>query len=255
MRPRFPIRFLLAILVACAIARAAEQPAGAPAPHPLAWDAMEKTFEAKPGEDVAEFSFSVQNKSERAVEIRELQPSCGCTVPEMPQTPWVLEPGANGSFRATVDFKGKQGQFSKTIHVVSSAGAQLLTLRVNIPDTEEARRARNQQLAAMDRQAVFRNDCASCHVTPAVGKTGAELFQTACAICHVSAHRASMVPDLAVAREPRDAAYWRKWIGEGKVGTLMPAFAHEHGGPLTAAQVESLIAFALKNLPTQPAGN
>lgn len=255
MRMFFSLRFLLSILIAIAMARAADSPPSAAPQHPLVWDAMEKTVEPKPGDSIAEFSFSVRNRSSAPVEIRELQPSCGCTVPEMPQTPWVLEPGASGTFRATVDFTGKVGKFGKTIHVVSSAGAQLLALNVNIPDTEESRRARNQQLAAMDRQAVFRNDCASCHVTPAVGKMGAELFQAACAICHAAEHRASMVPDLAVAREPRDAAYWRRWIGEGKARTLMPAFAQEHGGPLTTAQVESLIAYAMEHLPTQPAAN
>jgi mono/diheme cytochrome c family protein len=107
----------------------------------------------------------------------------------------------------------------------------------------------------MDRQAVFRNDCASCHVAPTVGKQGAELFQAACAICHSAAHRAGMVPDLGIAREPRDAAYWRKWIREGKVGTLMPGFAVAHGGPLTEEQIESLIAFAMKSLPAQPGSN
>ena len=54
------------------------------------------------------------------------------------------------------------------------------------------------------------------------------------------------------AREPRDAAFWRKWISEGKEGTLMPAFAQAQGGPLTDQQIESLIEFALASLPTQP---
>ena len=83
-------------------------------------------------------------------------------------------------------------------------------------------------------------------------KTGAELFHTACGICHFAAPRASVVPDLLTAREPRDAAFWRKWISEGKEGTLMPAFAQAQGGPLTDQQIESLIEFALASLPTQP---
>jgi hypothetical protein len=65
-------------------------------------------------------------------------------------------------------------------------------------------------------------------------------------------HRASMVPTLLVAREPRDAAFWRKWISEGKEHTLMPAFAKEHGGPLTPEQIESLVEFAVTSFPKVP---
>lgn len=233
----------------------AAEPMAPAVPHPLVWEAMTQAIDAKPGEDAAEFVFSVQNTSAQRVEIRELRPSCGCTVAELPEKPWILAPGARGSFRATADFKGKQGKFVKTIHVVTPAGAQVLTLEVNIPDTPEARRARNQQLAAADRQAVFRGECAACHATPAAGKLGGELFAAACGVCHTAAHRASMVPDLGVARQPRDAAYWRTWIADGKQGTLMPGFARAHGGPLSDEQIESLIAFALQHLPTQPAAN
>ena len=78
------------------------------------------------------------------------------------------------------------------------------------------------------------------------------LFNAACSICHEADPRATMVPDLNVAREKRDAAYWRKWIAEGKEQTLMPAFHEKHGGPLSETQVESLVTFVLKNFPTEP---
>jgi mono/diheme cytochrome c family protein len=223
--------------------------------HPLVWEATTVTHQAKAGEEAVDMVFAVTNKSDGRVEILDLQPSCGCTLAEMPARPWVLEPGARGTFRATVDFKGKEGVFTKTIQAVSRPGTQILTLRVEIPDTEETRRRRNQMLAQVDRQAVFRGDCAACHVTPTVGKFGGELFMAACGICHTAPHRASMVPDLGIAREPRSEAWWRKWITEGKAGTLMPGFAAAHGGPLTPEQIESLIAYALKHLPTQAAAH
>lgn len=217
----------------------------------LVWDAMEKSIEAKPGDESADFVFSVTNKSENAVEIVNVRPSCGCTVAELPEQPWILAPGASGAFRAKVDFQGKIGKFTKTIYVTSTLGTQMLSVVMNVPDSEESRRARNQQLATADRQAVFRGDCASCHVAPTIGKSGGELFQAACGICHTAEHRASMVPDLAVARVPRDAEYWRTWISDGKERSLMPAFAERHGGPLNAAQIESLIAFMLEKYPAE----
>lgn len=214
---------------------------------------MEKTIVVKAG-DAVDFEFAVKNQSAQTVTITELRPSCGCTTAEMPATPWVLAPGASGSFRATVDVRGKHGRFSKVIHVSSSAGIQMLGLVVDLPDDPgENRRQGNQAAALANRQAVFKDDCAACHVAPTVGKTGGDLFYAACGICHAASPRAAMVPDLMVAREPRDAAYWRKWITEGREGSLMPAFAQSHGGPLTEAQVTSLVEYALARLPTQPA--
>src|SRR5581483_6130270 len=120
------------------------------------------------------------------------------------------------------------------------------------PETPETVREANRQLASLDRQQVFKGECATCHVQPLGNKMGAELFHEACGICHFAERRASMVPELVTAREPRDAAFWRKWITDGKENSLMPAFAKKHGGPLTDEQIESLVAFALEALPTQP---
>ncbi|MSU50175.1 MAG: cytochrome c, partial [Opitutus sp.] len=146
----------------------------------------------------------------------------------------------------------KHGNFSKTLHVTSTAGTQVLTVTVVLPDEPPNSRDNNQRVAAVDRQAVFRGDCATCHTVPLAGRTGAELFVVACGICHFASHRAAMVPDLLSPREPRDAAYWQKWIGEGKPGTLMPGFAINQGGPLTDDQIVSLVAYALNHLPKEP---
>lgn len=205
---------------------------------------MEKTLPVKPGEGVVGFEFQVANTSEQPVSITEVRPSCGCTVAELPSTPWVLAPGAQGSFRGTIDIRGKHGTVSKSLAVLSSAGEQELGIVVNIPESpERERREVNQALAFRDRQSVFKGDCARCHVAPTQGKMGAELFSTACGICHTAEHRASMVPDITLPREGRDAAYWRTWISDGKDGTLMPGFARKRGGPLSDEQIASLVAF------------
>jgi mono/diheme cytochrome c family protein len=249
--PRILTRLLIAPFFLSILGAAIDS--GVPKPtHPLVWDAMEKTLAVQPENGEAKFTFRVTNKSGEPVEILQIEPSCGCTVAEMPSTPWILAPGAEGAFTAMVDYRGKHGTFSKTINVHSNGGTQRLTVVVDIQETEESRRARNQQLASVDRQGVFRGDCASCHVVPTVGKMGGELFVTACGICHAASPRASMVPDLAIARERRDAAYWERWISEGKERTLMPGFAAKRGGPLTDEQIASLVEYALANLPLEP---
>jgi mono/diheme cytochrome c family protein len=100
-----------------------------------------------------------------------------------------------------------------------------------------------------DRQAVFKNDCAQCHVTPTVAKMGKELYQAGCAICHDAEHRATMVPDLHVPKVPTSPAYWTQWVTEGKAGSLMPAFAQEHGGPLNKEQIASLVNYLSTDFP------
>jgi mono/diheme cytochrome c family protein len=221
-------------------------------PHPLVWDETEKSQVVKPEDGEARFVFRVTNTSREPVEILAIEPSCGCTVAELPRTPWILAAGAGGAFTAVVDYRGKHGQFAKTLDIDTTAGPQRLAVIVDIRDTDEARRARNQQAAVADRQAVFRGECVNCHVVPTVGKMGGELFQTACGICHSAVRRASMVPDLQVAQVVRDAGYWEHWISEGREGSLMPAFAAKHGGALSAEQIASVVEYALAELPRAP---
>jgi mono/diheme cytochrome c family protein len=239
-------------LVAFGVAAGNADPA---ASHPIAWDAMKKVVVAKPDDGVAEFEFKATNTSARAVTINSARPSCGCTVVDLPASPWVLAPGASGVLRATVDFAGKEGVLTKSVAVDSSAGEQTLFLQVDIPPADETGRLRNRALAGTNRQAVFLGECASCHVMPGIDKQGEALFTSTCGVCHLSAHRASMVPDLFTARTHRDAAWWRTWIDDGKDGTLMPAFAAKNGGPLSNEQIDSLVEFALSHLPTEPQKN
>jgi hypothetical protein len=220
----------------------------------LEWDALEKSHVAEQDEVEAALTFSVTNKSDHDVEIRNVATSCNCTVASPPRTPWIIESGATETLRVTVDLKGRRGGLTKTVYVETSEGEQQLLVHVQIPPPPAVRREMNLMTAQADRQAVLKGDCASCHVTPTIGKKGAELFQTACVICHAAEHRASMVPDLMVAKVPRDAAYWAKWIREGGEGTLMPAFAKEHGGPFDDEQITSLIAYLVEKLPRAPAG-
>lgn len=219
----------------------------------LEWDALEKHHVAEAGEEDASFSFSVTNRSSDPVEIRSMATSCSCTVAAPPRKPWLIAPGSTEMLEVTVDLRNRRGGLTKTIYVETSEGEQTLLVHVQIPPPPAVRREMNLITAQADRQAVLRGDCASCHVKPTIGKKGAELFQTACAICHSAEHRASMVPDLAVAKVPRDAAYWEKWIREGGEGTLMPAFAKEHGGSLDDEQIASLIGYLVEHLPTQTA--
>ena len=211
-------------------------------------DATLKEHTAKLGEDTCVFTFAVRNVSKADLVINQVRTSCGCTVATLPSQPWRLKPGEGGDIVLTVDLRGKSGTMIKTATIDLPASSKLLTFRVTIPagspGMEGDLRARNQQLAAANRQAVFQGDCAKCHVTPTIGQMGVGLYVTACSICHDAEHRATMVPDLhALQRPTSDKAYWRTVVTEGKPGTLMPAFSQAHGGPLSSAQIESLVEY------------
>ena len=235
----------------------ATPPTGAARPHPLVWDAMERVYHAEPGETVANYRFWVTNDSKNVVLISSVTPECGCTVAEYPK-PWQLKPGESGEITASMNFAGQKGSKQKTMKVQSSGGpAQVLTLKVIIPfDNNEERRAANMAAAAKDRQAVFKGDCASCHVEPLKGLKGKELFVAGCNICHEppdGAKRAEIVPDLKALPYPLDKNTWKKIIADGKEGTLMPGFAKAHGGPLTDEEIESLAEYAVTTFKFDPA--
>jgi mono/diheme cytochrome c family protein len=241
-------------------------PAATPAqdPNALKWSAESIDYNAKPGEQSAPFTFIVTNVSDTEVSINSLRTSCGCTVAQLPTTPYKLAPGSNVPINVTMDLRGKSGSVTKTVSVDSSAGFKSLLVKVNMPSepapattatpaaSPAMDRAKNIQNALADRQAVFKGDCASCHVEKGKGKMGQELYAASCGICHDAEHRAAMVPDLKVPRTQRDLAFWQKWIMEGKPGTMMPAFAQIHGGPLTQEQIDSLTVYLFQNYPKAP---
>lgn len=227
-------------------------------PNALKFDATSKSVELKQGETKGIFQFALTNVSKDTVTITSVHTSCGCTAGKLPHSPWVLAPGDSGFVDFTMDMTGKSGKVTKTATIASSAGPFILTLTsmAQPPDPTVMRagdRTKNLQVAAADRQAVFRNDCATCHVHPAVGKTGKVLFDAACGICHDAEHRASMVPTLRDPKRATDVNYWTKWISEGRDGSLMPAFALKNGGILTDAQIGSLVAYLEGDFKKEPA--
>ena len=221
---------------------------GAEPAEPLAWDSLLKAFPVKQGElQVAAF-FAVTNVSQSEVVITQVLTSCGCTVATLPSQPWRIAPGTGGQINATLNLAGKFGTIIKTLTVISSAGNKMLTIRADVPlpapqDPEMAARTRNQEAAKVDRLAVFKNGCAQCHLEPAFGKMGRELYVDVCGVCHEAKQRATMVPDLRTVNKENDREIWRAFIRHGKVASLMPPFDQAEGGPLNDSQIDSLVAY------------
>lgn len=215
----------------------------------LAWDNLIQTVDATNGQAFAKFTFSFTNVTPDNVTILTVHPSCGCTTAEMPPVPWTIPASATGQIKLSVNLAGKAGTLIKSVNISTDKGNKNLMLRINIlapppqaPMSEE-QRAKGLAAAMIDRQAVFKGECASCHLPNIEGKYGQQLFASVCAICHEAEHRASMVPDLHNLTVPTDAEFWRTWITAGKAGSLMPAFATSQGGPLNDMQIASLAAY------------
>jgi cytochrome c5 len=251
MKQGLSCRLALALFVALTAFGFSSNAQPASVTRPLKWDATEKVVQAALGDESTKFVFTVTNQSDHAVIIEQVKTSCGCTVAELPSQPWILEPGESGDLKATMDLKGKRGRVSKLITVKTSEGLESLKVESIIPDPVKMERSPEERAANLiaslkNRQAIFEGSCVDCHVTPASGKYGSALYQTACAICHEAENRASIVPDFTQLNKPTelaDAKYWTEWITHSKDNSLMPAFGKEAGGPLDERQIRTLVSY------------
>jgi mono/diheme cytochrome c family protein len=230
----------------------------------ISFDKQEKEVTVPNGTSEAHFSFNLTNISSGEVMINGVQTSCGCTVAKLPSQPWKIAPNEGGEISATMQLAGVPpgGDKTKTLTVNSDKGSKLLIVKARVmaesaPAMGAMDRTNNVKAALADRQAVFRGDCATCHVKPARDaaghdKMGQELYTAVCGICHNSEHQASFVPNLHKLPEPTNAEFWRNWIQHGKPGTLMPAFAKTEGGILSDEQVNSLAQYLTATIPSHP---
>lgn len=253
------VRWLLrAGLICLPLGCLSAEPAPVVAPAPVAlgnplttliFDADAKECKTKIGDSQGKFTFYMTNISDTPIHIISIHGSCGCTRAEMPQTPWIIPPHTNLQLRAVMDLAGKPpGATTKLLYISSTNGSKQLSVTSIIPKPEpaamtEADRQKNAELAKADSTAIFKNDCASCHVEKGKGLVGAALYKESCGICHDSDHRATFVPDLRALNHPTDANFWRTMVAGGKTNTLMPAFSQERGGFLSKEQIDSLVAY------------
>ena len=216
----------------------------------LVFDAETKQYDAKPGEATAPFTFNLTNVTTNEITITQVRASCGCTTAKLPATPWHIPPGGSGEVGAQVNLAGKMGLVTKTLTFFTSVGNRIVTLKVNIPPAgtglagmSAADRKAAMATAAANPQAIFKGDCAKCHVDKGAKTFGQDLFAADCGICHESSHRDSAVPDLHALKQPTNLEYWKAMISFGKPHTMMPGFSLAQGGPLSDEQITSLAAY------------
>lgn len=232
---------------------------GQPLPDGIfAWDALMKGTDVVSGSPFAHFSFSFTNITQKDVTILNVHPSCGCTTAQLPPVPWTIPAGTSGTIKLNVNLAGKFGTVFKSAKVTTDQGNKDLMLRINIQSPPPVKLTDEQiaqgiAMSKADRQAIFKGDCATCHIKDISGQYGQRLFDSVCGICHNAQNRATMVPDLSKLKVPTSREFWRTWITYGKPGSLMAAFANSQGGPLTDMQIASLAAYLSAVYPSKVA--
>jgi mono/diheme cytochrome c family protein len=229
----------------------------APAAPALVFDAETKEYDPSPGERVAPFTFNLTNVWTNEIVIENTHADCGCTTATLPAKPWHIPPKGGGSVHIEVNLAGKMGRITKTLTFYykmlpdnATVRTRVVNLEVNIPlppsalgTMTEAERKAAMIKAVADAQAIFKGDCARCHVEKGRQALGQDLYAADCGICHESSHREKFVPDLHALKQATDLDYWKTVISLGKAHTMMPAFAAAQGGPLSEAQIDSLATY------------
>lgn len=181
-------------------------------------------------------SFLIRNDGAAPLNIREIKPSCGCTVADLEKN--TVIPGGEVKVGIAIDTSGKTGKVKKNV-----------VIRTDDPGNPEATvdiltevRIKEHMSWKKDRT-LFTGDCARCHAAPAQGKTGEPLFEAVCAMCHGHYGLGGSAPRINGLKflEAHDDAYVKKIITGGKHGTSMPGFSKEYGGPLDETQVDSIV--------------
>ncbi|MBI5874653.1 MAG: DUF1573 domain-containing protein [Deltaproteobacteria bacterium] len=181
--------------------------------------------------------FIIRNDGTAPLNIKEIRPSCGCTVVE-PESK-VVHPGSETTVTVSVDTSDKLGKLKKSVFI-----------KTDDPGMPDAKvdvliEVRMKDHTTMNPgQTLFKGNCAECHAKPAEGKSGEPLFEAACAMCHghygLGGLNAPGINDLGWL-DKNDSSYIKKAITKGKPGTSMPGFGAPHGGPLDDSQIDSLV--------------
>lgn len=188
-----------------------------------------KLGDIKEGE-AAIATFLLRNNNNEAIEIIDIQASCGCTVAE-PDS-YIVAPGGFTQIKVAVDSTAKQDNIRKTIFITDSLGNKAsATLSFNVVENPHLNIQTGQK-------GIFDGQCGSCHFEPLQMKVkGAEIYAVGCAMCHGEQADGAYAPVLNAFE---DASTLTRIINEGVGKPQMPGFAKAHGGPLNPTQVEAL---------------
>jgi mono/diheme cytochrome c family protein len=144
----------------------------------------------------------------------------------------------------TFNAAGQQGDVRKTIAVVTTDPVKprtILTIKAKVLPPANPRVSAGHP--PIQGQSLLGAGCADCHAKPASGKTGEALYAAVCAMCHGGDASGALAhglrdPDYLASRDDRALA---DAIAFGTANPRMPGFSVDMGGPLTPAQIDSIV--------------
>lgn len=190
-------------------------------------------------DDPVKFSFPFRNEGDADLILEGLRTTCGCTAASASSGPF--RPGESSEITATYDTRGKFGHTQKEITVLSNdpKSPHHLMLTGMVTGSEHPMKGTGDVL--------FSGSCAACHAVPAKGKMGKELYDATCFMCHDSPQqhgRSALAADqFGLAKLSKSDL--KRVITHGVPGTSMSAFSDRKKGPLTKAQISSLVDYIL----------
>ncbi len=93
----------------------------------ISWDHTTYDFGEIPQSVPAEASFTLTNTSDQPLLLKEVKPTCGCTVAAYDQNP--ILPGESTTIKTTYNAK-KAGVFQKTIKVLTNQSEKHIPLKL-----------------------------------------------------------------------------------------------------------------------------
>lgn len=178
-------------------------------------------------------SFPVKNAGDQDLVLLEATTPCGCTAVLPEKT--VLAPGEWSRIDVTYDSAARSGEVERIITVRSNDPEQPAVELKVVADVDASEHASFEA-----GEALFGSKCGKCHYDPATDLVGQPLYDAVCFFCHGKARQGKTAPALAAFPSAFDP-YLADMIAGGRPGTEMPGFARAHGGPLSPAQVDSLV--------------
>ena len=220
---------LLALLLSIGVALPADA-------AQLRVDPPEWNFGKIASTQIVRHTFLLWNTGGSTLYIRDLTVTCGCTAVDVSSKS--IEPGKNASLTVKIEPDAKEGPIEKTITIATNdPNRPLAVLKVRA----EIQRDLHQMSSLAKEKSIFSQECRSCHVDKGAGKKGNELYQADCAMCHGSLEERDHVRALNGPRLAEDFDELRAMIARGNRRGTMPGFAKAADGPLTEAEIDSLV--------------
>jgi len=254
----FGVAFGVAVLVP-AWAAAAE-PASAAGPR-ITVDEQDYQFGRVPNDRAVEHVFKVTNAGTKPLVITRVSTSCGCTAAMMESS--VVDPGKTGRLRVSFNPRGQHQVVSRTVTIHSndpeSPALQIkITAEVAAPGEERKAPGPPQRAHPPEAKLEFKSGCLKCHGPASATQRGPKLYASACGACHgavgggVSIAREMIGPPLRlVSTTVKTPAGMTQVISSGTGNPRMPGFGKAYGGPLSDAQVASLVEYIIKGFPAR----